>query len=266
MRRTVFLISIFILALADGAVADNLSFTVAGYGGLSPAENGVSDNSFWWAATNTPGAAVPGSALTNYGFDPLSGVLRGNTPAPYASNDLYTGSLLLSTPFTVSGTQGLTVIFGDLAVQKFAWDDFTFAALVQNSQVVSILGLDSPMSISGTAEQAYLGTVFAPLSPGVQMTVDYQHGAYPNGFQLGNIQYNQCSADQAGPCQTELTSTYTPAAGTYQLLFGAFGQGRNGPVAVAVKSVTVSEEKSIIYLLVGLLIGCVFLLCRKPSS
>jgi hypothetical protein len=39
-------------------------------------------------------------------FRPLSGVLRGVTPASYSHNYLYTGSLLLSRPFTVNALKG----------------------------------------------------------------------------------------------------------------------------------------------------------------
>jgi hypothetical protein len=218
-----------------------MDYTVTGYGGLSPNVSGVSKHHFWWAAANTPGADLSGSVLRSFAFDPLAGAVRGVTPAPYLTIDLYTsGSLLLSIPFTVTGTQKLTVAFGSLAVQKFAWDNFQFATLVQNSQVVAILGLSCPMSLTGTAEQAYLGTNFTPLTAGVQSTAASLHAAYPGSFQLGSIQYNQCSGDKAGPCQDEVVSTYTPTAGTYQLLLGSFSQGRNGPVAVAVKSVAVN--------------------------
>lgn len=256
MRQTISFIFIFVLAFAGVAVADPLNYTVMGYGGLSPAVAGVSENSFWWAATNTAGATVPGSMLTSYGFDPLSGSARGVTPAPYSSNNLFSGSLLLSTPFTVSGTQALTVSFGELAVRPFAYGNFEFAVLLNSStsQVAALLGIESPMTLVGTEDQNYLGTFFTPLSPGVQMTTDYYHGAYPANFTLGGIQYDQCSGDHAGPCQSELTSTYTPAAGSYQLLFGAYGKGNNGPVAVVVDSVSVPEEGSIItYVVIGIL-------------
>jgi hypothetical protein len=218
-----------------------MDYTVTGYGGLSPKVCGVSHHPFWWAAANTPGANLSGSVLRGYGFDPLAGAVRGVIPAPYLTINLYTtGSLLLSTPFTVSGTQKLTVAFGSLAVQKFAWDNFQFATLVQNSQVVAILGLSCPMSLTGTAEQPFLGTNFTPLTAGVQSTAASLLAAYHGSFQLGCIQYDQCSGDKAGPCQDDVVSTYTPAAGTYQLLLGSFSQGRNGPVAVAVKSVAVN--------------------------
>jgi hypothetical protein len=252
MRKTFsFLWMIFVLASADVASADGLNYAVTGIGGLSPAVAGVSGNSFWWAGSSMPGATVSGSVLTNYGFDPMSGVGRnGTAPAPYVSNNDYTGSLLLSTPFTVNGNQGLTVTFGTLGTHSFPWGNVEFATLVQNSQVVAVLGLADGMSITQTEEDGYApGTVFEPLTSGAQMTVDYMFGAYPAPFQLGSTQFG-CSGNLAGPCQNEFTSTYTPTAGTYQLLFGSFAKDNN-PVAIAVKSVAVPEEGSLTYLALG---------------
>lgn len=256
MPKVMFLIWTFVLAFAGVAAADSIGFTVTGSGGLSPAVAGVSANSFWWAGTG-PQGTVPGSVLTGYGFDPLSGSFQGVTPPPYSHNDLYTGSLLLSTPFTVNGTQGVTVNFGELSAQQFAYGNFEFAVLLQNSQTAAILGIVSPVAtLVGTEDQNSLGTLFTPLSPGVHLTVNYANAAYPESFQLGGTQFacTGTAGDFQGPCQGDFTSAYTPARGTYQLLFGAYGQyPRNGPTAVAVKSVSVPEGDTWADLLVSVL-------------
>jgi len=245
VRKFMLLIVALIPSLTGVALADALNYTLIGNGGTSGPVAGVSANSFMWAGTAEQGT-VSGSILTQYGFDPLSGSFRGNTPDPFSSNNNFSGSLLLSSAFTVDGTQQLTVNFGEMSAQKFANGNFEFAALVQNNQVSAILGLVSPVStLTGTESPNFLGTFFEPLTAGVQLNVNYEHQGYPQPFQLGANVYN-CSGlgDSNVPCQSDFTSTYHPAAGTYQLMFGAFGKNSlsNGVSAVAVKSVQVPEE------------------------
>lgn len=271
MRKTFsLLLMIFVLSFAGVASADGLNYTVMGYGGLSPAVTQVSQNSFWWAASDTPSSTVPGSVLTSYGFDPLAGVVRGVTPAPYSHNDLYTGSLLLSTPFTVNGAQRLTINFGEVTARGFDYGNFEFAVLVQNSQTAAILGLVAPVVPGAVTDEPYPGTVLTPVSPGVQVTTDYFNAGYPDSFQLGSTQFggpignNQNLYCNNSPCQGQFTSSYTPAAGSYQLLFGSFGNGNNFPAAVTVESVSVPEGgNSLGYVVVGFL---VILLLRRRTA
>jgi hypothetical protein len=155
-----------------------------------------------------------GLVLTGYDFDPLSGSFQGVTAAPYSHNDLYSGSLLLSMPFAVNGTQGVTVNFGELSAQQFAYGNFECAVLLQNSEA-AILGIVSPVAtVVGTEDENRLGTRFTPLSPGVQLTVNYANAAYPESFQLGGTQF-ACTgnADFQGPCQGDFTSTLHSAPG-----------------------------------------------------
>ncbi len=264
MRNFLFTIAIF-LASTCASWADSLTYTVVGYGGLSSPIAGVSTNSFWWAGwggTSLP--SVSGTVLTSYGFDPLSATVRGITPAPYAENEVFSGSLLLSNSFTVNGTQGITTTFGGLSAQAFGYETFDFALLLKDSQMAAILGITSPMLPFGIDDEPHPGSNFTSVTPGVQTTVNYQFASYPAGFQLGNMQfgcYNQGSQNWAGPCQSEITSTYMPAAGTYQLLFGNFSK-TTATSAIAVKSVTVPEENAPADILLICAALSILLICR----
>src|SRR5437762_2142568 len=134
MRKSMFVVWALVFSLTGIAGADSLNYTVIGTGGTSGPIAGVSATPFVWAGTAEQGT-VSGSILTQYGFDPLSGVFFGSTPPPFVSNAPLTGSVLLSSSITVDGTQQLTVNFGELAAQPFAYGNFAFAALVQNNQV-----------------------------------------------------------------------------------------------------------------------------------
>ncbi|MGC0779030.1 MAG: hypothetical protein WCD68_17655 [Candidatus Acidiferrum sp.] len=271
MRKTFSLLGvIFVLAFAGVASADNLNYIVTGYGGLSPAVTQVSQNAFWWAASNTSSSTVSGSVLTTYGFDPLSGTsASGFTPAPYSENGLYTGSLLLSTPFTVNGAQGLTLTWGEVTAAGFDYGNFEFAVLLQNSQTVAILGLVAPVVPGSTSDEKEPGTILTPVSSGVQVTTQYYNSGYPGTFQLGSTEFGEATNNQNGycnnsPCQGQFTSSYTPAAGSYQLIFGSFGNGNNFPAAVTVESVSVPESGNFLgYVVVGFL---VILLLRRRTQ
>ena len=134
--------------------------------------------------------------------------------------------------------------------------------------MVSVLGLVEPMNLIGPEEDdTGVGTTFEPLSPGVLMITNYYHRYYSAPFQLGSTQFgcydptlNATDFQGASDCQGEFTSSYMPADGTYQLLFGSFGHVGATPVAVAVKSVSVPEEESLAYVAIGFL--AMPLLCR----
>ncbi len=268
MRKSLLFLSIFLCVFVSVASADNLSYTVTGSGGLSPAVPGVSQNSFWWAASNTPYSTVPGSVLTSYGFDPLSGTSpSGFTPAPYAENGLYTGSLLLSTPFTVDGAQGLTLTWGEVTAEGFDYGNFEFAVLLQNSQTVAILGLVAPVVPGSTSDEMEPGTILTPVSSGVQVTTNYYNAGYPGTFQLGSTEFEESTTQSCdeSPCQGLFTSSYTPAAGSYQLLFGSFSNGNNFPAAVTVESASVPEGSSLSYVVIGFLLILLLRLCTDFS-
>src|SRR5581483_6573919 len=82
----------------------------------------------------------------------------------------------------------------------------------------------------------------APPSAGVTNTVlNTSNGEVGNPFTLGSYQYNGAPTNPNSlNTSTQLLSSYTPGAGTYQLLFGAFFQGTYVPSesAIAVQSVS----------------------------
>jgi hypothetical protein len=269
MSKLFCVLGICVLAFAGSVSADSLTFTDSGDCGVSPAVPGVSATSFTWAASNTSASNVSGSVLTSYGFDPLSGAFNGTTPAPYSHNGLYSGSLLLSNPFTVNGSQGITVTFDDLAAMGFDYGNFDFAVLLENGQTAAILGLVSPMTLVGTQDENYLGTFFTPLSAGVQMTTDSYDAAYPQNFELGSTNFGGPAGNRNcdnNPCMGQFTSTYTPDAGTYQLLFGSFSNGNNFADAIAVQSVQVPENNTLGYLALGLLVVAIWYSRRTRLS
>jgi hypothetical protein len=246
---------VFMLAFAGAASSDSLTYTMTGDCGVSVPVNGVSANSFTWALSNTSAATVAGSTLDGFGFDPLSGVFNGTTPEPYSSNGRFSGSLLLSNAFTVNGSQNVTVQFADIAAMGFDWGNFDFAVLLQNSQVAAVMALVSQMSPAGTEDQNYLGTKFEPLTTGAQMAITMSEG-YPQDFELGSTVFGGPDGNRNcdnNPCLDQITSTYAPGAGTYQLLFGSFTNGNNFPDAIAVESVQVPESGTLEYLALGLL-------------
>jgi hypothetical protein len=161
----------------------------------------------------------------------------------------------------------LKVNFGEVTAAGFDYGNFEFAVLLQNSQTMAILGLAAPVTLVGTSDEREFGTVFTSMTPGALMTVNFYNAGYPGTFLLGSSAFGngsnnpQLNCDNS-PCEGQFTSTYTPGAGTYQLLFGSFGDGRNFPAAVTVESVSVPEGGSSLgYAATGFLV--VLLLRRR---
>jgi hypothetical protein len=74
------------------------------------------------------------------------------------------------------------------------------------------------------------------------VTTDHFNAGYPVSFQLGGTQFGAPIGNSQdlycnnSPCQGQFNSSYTPAAGSYQLLLGSFGNDNNFPAAVTVES------------------------------
>jgi hypothetical protein len=237
---------------------------VSGNGGLSGPLAPLSSQPFWWI--DTTGTANPG--LPSYGFNPLVPEAEGLILDP----SQWTGSTLLSNAFNLNAGDTLSVtseVFtnastrGDLAI----FDEIGFAILLQNSNVVSAnlfeTRSDGAQFITDFHSRTP-GTSLAPPSPGVTQTFVTGDFITPS-VTLGGITYGPPSniADCLFNCSTQVTSSFTPGAGTYQLLFGAIMPTSDvSPVettstALAVQSVSVPEpdgNSSVIALILALAI------------
>lgn len=259
------LCAVLVFGLTGFASADDLSlgYTVMGTGGLSAPATGFSNSPFWWADTS---GNVAESTLANYGFTPFT--------LPFGQNpgyDSVTGSLLLSSLFNMVAGQTLSVTTTAITNQSQDSKQLDFALLLQNNQLVAVLSDISPDGSRGFGD---FGTgQKAPANAGVTNTVlNSSSGAVGTPFTLGSSQYNGAPTNPGSlNTSTETVSTYTPGAGTYQLLFGAFYQPTNGPSqsAIAVQSVSMPEEgtrmdvfiSGIAFMMLGLLGWCSF----KPA-
>jgi hypothetical protein len=236
--------------------------TVLGMGGVSPAISGFSGTSFQWI-DDTGG--VDASVLSNvYGYSVL------------ASGQSVTGagSLLLSNPFTVDGTNTLDVSFSLFTAEGALGSNFNelgFAVLLRNSQMVAVLGAYRPDGINHITD---IGNVqaftFSGPSSGVTTTRNtHQSLSDLPVMTLGSEQYG-VSADLSScfvNCLTDVTSSYTPTVGTYQILYGSFFLDSNpNPHAagLAVKTVKVPEPTPVELGVVALgLIGTLILALRR---
>jgi len=246
MHRSMFPLLATIVLLAGFASADSLSlsYTVSGTGGVSQPVSGFSNTSFWWADTS---GGVSGSVLTALGFDLVP---PGPGGTPYYFNSGSTGSLLFSSVLTMSG-ESLTVDFAGMTVAGLPpLNQADFALLVQNSQVVAILADVAPNGVNHIYDFGPMpGTLYPNPSPGVTTTASST--PLSTDIPLGDTDYGNSSSSggycKVGiqNCMIQVSSTYTPAPGQYQLVFGAYDLvGNNLPSAVAVESVTVPEGGS----------------------
>jgi hypothetical protein len=230
--------AVLILGLAGFASADplQLGYTVMGTGGLSGPAAGFSNSSFWWADTS---GNVAESALANYGFVPYT-VPAGQNPG-YSS---VTGSLLLSSAFTIGAGQSLNVTTTAITDEAQDSKQLDFALLLENSQLVAVLSNISPDGSQGFGDFVIGQKALA--SAGVTTTIlNSSSGEVGDPFTLGSYQYNGAPTNRGSlNTSTELLSSYAPGAGTYQLLFGAFFQPTDAPSqsAMTVQSVSMPEE------------------------
>lgn len=250
-----------LLGIASAAPADTLQldYTVMGTGGLSGPIAGISNSSFWW--TDTSGT-ISGSVLANYGFAPITSIL---TPSVDVSS--YQGSLLLSSSFTLTAGQTLNVTTTAMTNQSSPFYELDFAVLLQNSQAVAVLSNISPNGLGEVGDFGQIENKTLP-SAGVSTVLTRsadQVDAVGTPFTLGASTYNGplTNSSQAN-MSAQIMSSYTPGAGTYQLLFGAFDAPaftRESALAVQSVSVSMPEEGTGEDLIAsGLLMSCVGLM------
>lgn len=263
------LIIVILLGSPISARALDLSYAVSGYGGLSQPVAGFSTAPFMWIDWT---GNVPGSVLTSYGFNP---VLPGPDFAYNPSVSNAGGSLLLSSPFSVNAGSILTVTTSVFTAAQPSVDNIGFTLLLQDSTLKAILANVRPDNINHFGDFGALpGTIYAPPSAGVTMTATTSDYTALTGVSLGGAQYGQildtgsCTGGGGGfgSCVTNVTSSITPGAGTYQLLFGVYnlftspdrrynafsGDRIDKPTALAVKVVNVPEPSSLLLLSAGL--------------
>lgn len=235
---------LFLLVLSLPSFAD----TVIGTGGNSPSVTGFSSSSFEWI-DNT--GNVDASVLSSiFGYN----VFQSGDSNPG------TGSLLLSNPFTVGAGSSLNVNFSIFTAQNpgFSFDELGFAVLLQNFQVVAILGANRPDGINHIGDfGSFPGVTFQGPSNGVTSTHVTHPGSMPV-MTLGSQDYGT-NVDQLScnnNCFTDISSTYTPGAGTYQILYGSFVYGSPNDHAggLAVKSVSVPEPTALELFFVALVL------------
>lgn len=279
-----YLVLTFAFALS-GAFADslNLTYSVSGSGGISAPQAPLGSNSFTWI-DNTGG--VSGSLFGQDGFNPLTA---------YVPTD-WVGSTLLSNPFSLGGQDTLSVTATMFSQQWFSaglgnLDTNGFALLLEGSTVKAILFDSRPdgghdmLNIAGppgysfqlpTSNVAYdlNHKVGDPLHyDSVDVTLggtNYYPLIPPPLNQLSTYcGYGPPQSDGGEVCSSITTSSFTPGAGTYQLLFGMFsltgqaleanGGGPQTPAALAVDTVTITRvPESASWLSAMLLITAIF--------
>ncbi len=175
----------------------NLGYTMQGRGGQA----------FSWIDT---AGGVQWPALAAYNF-PLM------PPGPWTG--LTSGSFLLSTPFSIAAGQKLTVISILATAHSQPYYDVGFALLVQGSQVTQVLFALRPDGVDQNADMPGAIVFYAKPSAGVTVTPKVQG---PAMVVLDGITYGPPVNAGSGQFSTVVTAASSPAAGTYQLLFGIF--------------------------------------------
>jgi hypothetical protein len=247
----VFAIGVMAVSIPALSEAASITFSVVGSGGTSAPVAGFSDSPFWWIDST---GNVAGSALATYGFNPVVALPGSDV---WGVDYGYPGSLLISNEFSLIDGEGLTIDMSVMAAHASPWDDIGFAVLLENSSVRAVLANTRPDGINHIGDFGSVpGTTLTSVSPGVATTVST--GDFSGVTTLGTSIYGQATspADCFSNCITNITTSITPGAGTYQLLFGSFGynSAHSGPTAVAVKSVNTPEPGTLLLIASGLLI------------
>jgi hypothetical protein len=175
--------SVSLFAKAD--VLD-LSYSVIGDGGFSQPVAGLSDVPFWWA--DNTGNVSAAYVQSTYGYSVVDA-------HPSRNPDL--GSLLVSSPFEVGAGQTLSFDVTWVSNEYQPPFDTAFALLLQGSSVVAVL------YEAETGSNPMLG----------------------DSVSLGGIQYGPCNGFGCTfptGSTAPVTSSYSPGAGTFQLVFGVF--------------------------------------------
>jgi hypothetical protein len=157
------------------------------------------------------------------------------------------GSLLSSAPISLNAGDTISVNFSVLATTDFVLGSVGFAMLLKDGAIDAVLAAVDARGGSTFESLTHPVSDNFPVSgSGVSAALDASHA--PVDFTLGTTEYNapKTSIPQCDPglrrCQTDVVTSYTPGAGTYQLLFGMFQMGLDdgrGPSALAVRSVNI---------------------------
>lgn len=226
-------LAVFSIVGASEAQANPLSFSVMGTGGLSPAQDGVSNRSFWWI--DTSGTVSAAAAVNALDFTPF-------TAFEALTGDLTGGSLMSSSAFGLEAYESLSVDF--LLFRKFffynssdATAPLAFVLLVPDGPappiVLANLTAEGEMHYSSqfvppgfTAADVQ----FAPTSAGVTTTWNDQ----PNGdVTIGEAHYfTPPGGGGLCGCNIAVSATVAPGAGTYRLVFGIYDFLEGGPTNV----------------------------------
>jgi len=189
----------------------NLGYIVTGRGGDAFVWLDNSGKSRW-------------SALPTHQFD----LFPGSTDDWRA---VTSGSSLLSSPFSLTATDTLTVTASLLTAHSFPFSDVGFALLLHNAQVRAILFALRPDGVNHRGDLGPTpGTVFAAPSAGV--TVNAVTGG-PVKAMLGGVEYGTVAdpSDCSGTCSCVIKATCIPGAGNYTLLFGMFNVDNSPSIA-----------------------------------
>jgi hypothetical protein len=217
------------------ASAAPITYSVTGTGGSAFVPQ-LGDSPILWV-DSTGGAS--GAALAAVGFNP---VIADPGGAVWGVDYGRGGSYALSSEFTMNAGEALNVDFSVFTRHASPWEDMGFALLLEDSAVVAVLGNVRPDAVLHYGSLgARPGSRFTSLSAGVSTSMTQ---TAVGNFELGSVQYGvvQDTGDCSGRCRTDVSSSYVPGAGTYQLLFGAYGSADNGkPMAIAVTSARVPE-------------------------
>lgn len=235
-----------VVGFGSVANAEPITYSVTGNGG-SAFVSQFGDSPVLWMDS---AGGTSGGALSAFGFNPVVSETGGSVwGVDYGSG----GSYALSSEFTMNAGEILNVDFSVFTRHASPWQDLGFALLLENSQVVAVLGNvrpDGVLHYGGLGSRP--GTRFASSSSGVSLSMT-RTGV--GNFELGGVQYGAVNdtGDCFGNCRTNVSSSYMPGAGTYQLLFGAYGSADDGkPTAVAVTSARVPEPATLALLGFGL--------------
>jgi hypothetical protein len=167
----------------------------------------------WWI-DNAGGK--PWSTLAHYGF-----ALVGPTTLNWQA--LAVGSYALSDPFPIAPGQTLAVGAGIATAHNMinGYYDVGFGLLVQGANVITVLFALRPDGSNEVGGGPGPNVFFASPSPGVVFKPQQPQSTYAP-YVLGGVNYSDTANVGEGDVSTQFTVTCQPAAGDYQLLFGAF--------------------------------------------
>lgn len=166
--------------------------------------------------------------MDNAGGKPWSDLAHFNFPlvgngAPFDWQNLAVGSYALSDSFTIEAGQTLAVGASIASAHNpiTGYYDVGFGVLVQGETVAMVLFALRPDGSNAVGGGDGPNVFFATASPGVVFNPQPPAKAAAP-FVLGGVNYSDNTSTGDGDISTQFTVTCQPAAGGYQLLFGAF--------------------------------------------